>query len=449
MAAAVAAAALALCLVASPGCIVAAGADDDWKGENASSGFSFTASPSHQHQHQHQHQHHLQVSSQQHKEGNVDTPGYGSWPFASGAAADRSRDRSRDRPADRHLRGERRALQGVRGGSANRRDKDQELPALKKKIGIFADAADWRYFPSVEDSTVMFLHIFKCAGSTTRRMMVAWAEAEGHRGAVIAACSDARQEEKICLSHYRLLDEAVQSEIMSRQKVLAGHFLWGFQDHIRRPCLMITALRNPLEVFVSAKQYTHKRKTKTLEQAREYVSKAMVETLESYGAEPLPREAGDVTRWQGHDNGYNQPQIGGFIFRLVGKRKKLLRGELLEAAAAEAVRNLDSFWIVGVVEQYAGFEEVLRRILDPSNNHADVWDVYSTHQFNTSPVGSRNVLAEMDAGLVQHFNKSLALQWNVYEKAVALWSVRCREVLPAVMHQEMCSVNPAPSAYEF
>lgn len=42
----------------------------------------------------------------------------------------------------------------------------------------------------------------------------------------------------------------------------------GFQQHVRRPYLMITALRNPLEVFVSAKQYTHKRKTKTLEQVK-------------------------------------------------------------------------------------------------------------------------------------------------------------------------------------
>lgn len=65
----------------------------------------------------------------------------------------------------------------------------------------------------------------------------------------------------------------------------------------------------------------------------------------------------------------------------------------------------------------------------------------------SSPVGSREVLAAMDTGLVQHFNNSLALQWNVYEKAVALWEGRCREVLPASMHQQMCTVGPAPSMY--
>lgn len=35
------------------------------------------------------------------------------------------------------------------------------------------------------------------------------------------------QEDKICLDSHELLDEPVQEEIMSRKKVLAGHFIWG------------------------------------------------------------------------------------------------------------------------------------------------------------------------------------------------------------------------------
>lgn len=37
----------------------------------------------------------------------------------------------------------------------------------------------------------------------------------------------------------------------------------------------------------------------------------------------------------------------------------------------------------GLVEQYAGFEEVLKRLLDPGSKHEDLWGLYSTHQFNT------------------------------------------------------------------
>lgn len=42
----------------------------------------------------------------------------------------------------------------------------------------------------------------------------------------------------------------------------------GFQDHVRGPYLMVTALRNPLEVFVSGTQYLHKKKTKTLDKVK-------------------------------------------------------------------------------------------------------------------------------------------------------------------------------------
>ncbi|CAM9814650.1 unnamed protein product [Ectocarpus sp. 8 AP-2014] len=63
-------------------------------------------------------------------------------------------------------------------------------------------------------------------------------------------------------------------------------------------------------------------------------------------------------------------------------------------------------------------------------------------QFNSSPVGSREVLALIDPELLRHFNGSLALQWEVYERAVGLWGVRCREVLPDTLHEEMCTVPP-------
>lgn len=41
----------------------------------------------------------------------------------------------------------------------------------------------------------------------------------------------------------------------------------GFQRYVEGPYLMITSLRNPLEVYVSAKQFLHPNQTKTLDQA--------------------------------------------------------------------------------------------------------------------------------------------------------------------------------------
>ena len=36
-----------------------------------------------------------------------------------------------------------------------------------------------------------------------------------------------------------------------------------------------------------------------------------------------------------------------------------------QVAAEEAKKNLDTFWLVGVVEQYQGFMAVLQRMMDP------------------------------------------------------------------------------------
>ena len=158
MATAVAAAIFALCLLASPGCLLSAGADSDWKGEGPSSNLpnlpSKASSPRQ-----------LEVSPQKHDNRQYDTVSF-SWPSAAAAA-----DRSPDRSSHRALRGKRRALPGAGGGSTDRRvalvDQDLPLPP-EKQVGIFTGVAGWGGFPSLEESTVMFLHIFKCAGSTTR-----------------------------------------------------------------------------------------------------------------------------------------------------------------------------------------------------------------------------------------------------------------------------------------
>lgn len=38
-----------------------------------------------------------------------------------------------------------------------------------------------------------------------------------------------------------------------------------------------------------------------------------------------------------------------------------------------AVDHLNTFYIVGVVEQYQGFIEVLKRTLDPEVKHPQLW----------------------------------------------------------------------------
>eukprot|EP00752_Nemacystus_decipiens_P011564 g10269.t1 len=293
-------------------------------------------------------------------------------------------------------------------------------------------------------------------------MLVDWAIAEGKNGAIVVSCTRPRKEDKICLSDHELLDEPVQEEIISRQKVLAGHFLWGFQRHVKRPYVMITSLRNPLEVFVSGKQFLHPHEVESLEEAQHFISNAMLDWLATDVATDLSGvtdgRAGIVDndgrgRWNGLEGEFSegstnsQDQRGGFIFRLTGDDKRTLHGDVLVDATYDAMRNLEKFWVVGVVEQYAGFLEVLRRLLDPDKKRQKLWDKYARKRLNSSPVQTRDILAAVDPELVQRFNNSLALQWKVYEKAVSLWDIRCRQVLPKEERKTMCTVDPPPSTY--
>ncbi|CAM9638768.1 unnamed protein product [Ectocarpus sp. 6 AP-2014] len=308
-------------------------------------------------------------------------------------------------------------------------------------------------FPPLEDSTVMFLHVFKCSGSTLRQMFVDWAKAEGESGAIVTSCDKVEKEGVICLASHELIKESVQMEMLLRQKVLAGHFIWGFQRLVEKPFLMITSLRNPLEAFVSGRQFLHPDMTETLVQAQAFVSDAMLKALgiDGPGRGAMRGERatlGHKGRALLRGGGQTPDQLGGFIFRLVGREKaKKLHGLALSRAADEAMKNLEEFWVVGVVEQYAGLQAVLKRLLDPDLKHPALWDKYSYRYSNRSPVDSRHVLAAIDPGLVRHFNDSLALQWKVYEKAVGLWDARCREVLPITVHDAMCTVAPPNSRY--
>lgn len=54
-----------------------------------------------------------------------------------------------------------------------------------------------------------------------------------------------------------------------------------------------------------------------------------------------------------------------FVLFAVWRLLQSLKTKGLEDAAVEAMENLDTMWLVGVVEQYQGFMAVLQGMLDP------------------------------------------------------------------------------------
>ncbi|CAM9368643.1 unnamed protein product [Ascophyllum nodosum] len=291
-------------------------------------------------------------------------------------------------------------------------------------------------FSTVEESTILFLHVFKCAGTSLRYVLLEWAHREGWSGVEVEECrnpqfwmkaSSKLQKKRVCLdTRNDLLDPARQRWKVASQKLIAGHFLWGFRKYVRQPYLMITTLRQPLELFVSAQQFIHRDKTRTLEEAIEWVSGAMTDRI----------------RWRNSlDIGFIRRFLedGDHPFQFIPTDASSL--QQAQDLAASAIEHLNTFFVVGVVEQYSGFIEVLKLTLDPEVKHPELWSKAVEIKNNGSPVRSGDVLQQIDPSLVKEFNSTvLELQWQVYSVALQLWDSRCREVLPREQHDDLCTV---------
>ncbi|CAM9368263.1 unnamed protein product, partial [Ascophyllum nodosum] len=71
-----------------------------------------------------------------------------------------------------------------------------------------------------------------------------------------------------------------------------------------------------------------------------------------------------------------------------------------------AIEHLNTFFVVGVVEQYRGFIEVLKLTLDPEVKYPELWSKAVEIKNNGSPVLSGDVLQQIDPSLVKEFNST-------------------------------------------
>ncbi|CAM9513116.1 unnamed protein product [Pylaiella littoralis] len=284
-------------------------------------------------------------------------------------------------------------------------------------------------FPAVVNSTVMFLHVFKCAGTTLREVLITWANREGWNGAEVAYCSKMAllNSGHICLNDKNdLADPLEELSLVKDTKVFAGHFLWDFRHYVTAPYLMLTMLRNPLELFVSSQQYMHKAETRTLNESVAFVSGSMRSRISRRN----PTDIAFVRRF-----------LDSEIADTYDPRKVYPDQEMMDWTES-AVDHLNTFYVVGVVEQYQGFIEVLKRLFDSDGEHPELWKAAVSVKNNGAPVHSGEVLRGIDPDLIRDFNSStLSMQWQVYSAALQLWDQRCREVLPVEDHLDLCSVS--------
>eukprot|EP00903_Cladosiphon_okamuranus_P011312 g10666.t1 len=295
-------------------------------------------------------------------------------------------------------------------------------------------------FPSVANSTILFLHGFKCGGTSLRQVFMSLAEANGWSGAVVPGCK--RQEavqfydppgSSICITREnQLVDQERGKWLVGGTKVLAGHFLWDFRTYVTQPYLLITTLRNPLELFVSGQQFKNREETSTLQGAASFVENKMRDRLTWTD----PFQLGYIRGFLDNKAANNvtntnapipDPEFGSLDDQYL-------------AVTRTAEEHLSTFFLVGVVEQYEGFIHVLRQTMDPELEHPSIWQEALEIRNNRSPVQSKDVLNNIDQDIVQRYNDTMGYHWKFYEFAVKLWDARCREVLPVSDHERLCTV---------
>lgn len=81
------------------------------------------------------------------------------------------------------------------------------------------------------------------------------------------------------------------------------------------------------------------------------------------------------------------------------------------AMVTTAIENLNTFWVVGVVEQYRGFVEVLKRSMDPDQKHEELWE----HAVDVKNNGWVSVLLLLCVQLCKH---CLNVSWQIVDSRV-------------------------------
>ena len=127
----------------------------------------------------------------------------------------------------------------------------QRERSITRIKGICNGTATEAYGPP---ATLLFLHIFKAAGSTTRDTLKEFAKG---CNIIYASCGTALTTGG---NFIVLKDGKVRNQdgkkLLRRSHVVAGHLWYGVHQFVRHDAVYVTCLRKPFEVAISAKIYT-------------------------------------------------------------------------------------------------------------------------------------------------------------------------------------------------
>ena len=280
---------------------------------------------------------------------------------------------------------------------------------------------------------LVFVHIFKSAGSTTRATLKAWcARRRGaHAACAFAAAGGCRRRRLTLAAFGRTLARGLAGKrrrrggsgklctrngrpqpIGSSLDVVAGH-VWYNTFQTPRPTIYVTCLRDPLNLRISALLYTGNAKYKKMELTAAAADVA-ASLLKKAASEPIYDNVLKRVGAPGPKNSFHGP----------------ISADVARAAAARATRALDeTFAIVGLTERYALFYAQLAALLPAAGG--DFWAAELKRHENPAPHSTAAVRARVGMAALQAANATLAWEYAVYGAAVGIHDARCRAHLGA------------------
>lgn len=264
-------------------------------------------------------------------------------------------------------------------------------------------------------SVVLFVHIFKAGGTTNRKLFQDWADGCGKGDAFIQAGS--------CISHwtalpwnnskYICLDAngvpmhlEEQGTIIRSRSVVAGHIRYGFDRFIpNKNPVYITCLRSPVSRLISAITYVHSREWIHLK--RDAVVKKIDEIIH---------------------NKPDRPSMTMFRY-LILPDKQLTPTDVV----AESIAHLQSdFAVVGLLEHYHVFVELVANTLDPYRLQDKLWINATSKALNVhqgSFMGTSSILPLLSNASTEKMHRITSNERMVYDVGCRVTMAQCNNAV--------------------
>ena len=244
--------------------------------------------------------------------------------------------------------------------------------------------------PIRDRATVIFLHVGKTAGATTRRALRREFKASQVMDLEAPTVQPGRLRRDGAVAYFASLPEAERA----RPRLIMGHMTYGLDAYVPRPSSYVTLMREPMKLVMS--QYHHVRRLSghhLYEEAKAYPD------LASYVRSGISLEM---------DNSQVRAYAGDTTTPFGG-----CTPEMLETAK----RNLETFAVIGMTERFDESLVLMQRAFE--------WDRIRYVSVNVDPGRDRRDMpSEEDLGFIREQN---ALDLELYAWAATRFEATVRQ----------------------